>query len=88
MIVLVIQHKSVSIPELECDAPIAADRNGPLSLHFAFKQMKIETGNVHIIDFLGSIKRCQLHSQPIRMSRLDARVFTRFIESFESLVAE
>lgn len=54
---------SISVRELERNAPVPVDRNRPKPLSIAFQQVKAITRDIHVFNDDGGIQCGQLHAQ-------------------------
>jgi hypothetical protein len=70
------------------NAPIAGDRDGPLTLMPAFKRMKPKTRNIHAGWTRGRVQGRQDHLKLTNLLRIDAARVAPGEEPLQSLVAK
>jgi hypothetical protein len=72
MVLLEIDAQSIAILEFECDAPWSIDVNR-IARRLATKDMKIETGDVHVCGATCAIKGVQAAPATLVQCAMDAR---------------
>lgn len=88
MIVLIVEHIGLTVSELERQAPVTVDPNGPAPSILSLQGMQSEPRYVHIFQLLRGIKRYQQHAQELDVLELNASLGPGLKESAQALVPE
>jgi len=88
MVVVIINEHRVLTLERERESPIAAYRNGPMTLQISTEAMQLPARGVHVPGGSGVVQREELLAQPLSMARLDLCSRSRPEEQFVSLMTD